>query len=87
MFFTLLDFHTIPLLTPPGVSPSSSDGQDGVVGLASPTHLDVLKADLREHAGVTRRRTLPALRLQQHVEGEDLGHDGASSVLEQHGLH
>lgn len=67
--------------------PSSSDGQDGVVGLSGPTHLNVVEAGLVEDVCVLGRRALPALRLHQHVEGEGLSHDGPSSVLKQHGLH
>lgn len=77
----------MPLLSVPAVSRSSSDGQDGVVRLAGATDLHVVEADLVEHVCVLGRRALPALRLHQHVEGEDLSHDGASSVLKQHGVH
>lgn len=66
---------------------SSSDGEDGVVRLAGPTHLHVAEAGLGEHAGVLGRRALAALRLHQHVEGEDLSHDGPPPVLKQHGFH
>lgn len=71
----------------PGLSLGSSDGQDGVIGLAGPAHLNVAEAGLVEHVGVLGWRALPALRLHQHVEGEDLSHDGPSSVLKQHGFH
>lgn len=71
----------------PHISPSSFDGQDGVVGLAGPADLNVLKAGLVEHVGVLGWRALPALRLHQHVEGEYLSHDGAPPVLKQHGFH
>lgn len=69
------------------LSLSSSDGQDGVVGLPGPAHLNVPEAGLVEHVGVLGRRTLPALHLHQHVEGEELSHDRPPSVLKQHGLH
>lgn len=67
--------------------PLTPGGQDGVVVLPGATHLDVLEARGPEQVGVLGRRTLAPLRLHQHVEGEDLSHDGASPVLEQHGLH
>lgn len=70
-----------------GVSLSLFDGQDGVIGLAGPAHLNIAEAGLVEYVGVLGRRALLALRLHQHVEGEHLSHDGPSSVLKQQGLH
>lgn len=67
--------------------PCSSDGQDGIVGLPGPADLDVAEARLVEHVSVFGRGALPALRLHQHVEGEDLRHDGPSSVFKQQRLH
>lgn len=67
--------------------PSSSEGQDGVVGLPGPAQLDVVEAGLVEHQGVLGRAALAAHRLHQHVEGEELTHDGPLPVLKQHGLH
>lgn len=66
---------------------SSSDSQDGVVGLSGPTHLNVAEADLVEHVAVVGQWAFPTLSLHQHVEGEKLSHDGPSSVLKQQGLH
>lgn len=66
---------------------SSSDSQDGVVGLSGPTHLNIAEADLVEHVAVLGQWAFPALSLHQHVEGEELSHDGPSSVLKKQGLH
>lgn len=42
---------------------------------------------MAQHAAVLGERALAALRLHQHVEGEELSHDRPSPVLLQHGLH
>lgn len=65
----------------------SSGGQDGVVGLAGATDLHVAEAALVEQACVLGGRPLAALGLDQHVEGEELSHDGAAPVLQQQRLH
>lgn len=67
--------------------PGLSEGQDGVVGLPGPAQLNVVEAGLVEHQGVFRQPALPAHRLHQHVEGEELTHDRTLPVLKQDGLH
>lgn len=67
--------------------PGSSEGQDGVVGLPGPAQLNVVEAGLVEHQGVLGQPALAAHRLHQHVEGEELTHDGPLPVLKQHGFH
>lgn len=63
------------------------ESEDGIVGFACPAHLHVSEAGQPEHMCVVRRRLLLPLRLNQHVQGEELGHDGTSVVLKQHSLY